>query len=224
MGFRFLRRSPANNLEHIQTLLLEMLAHDRHGFDLAMAALLAGADPDVIGPELRDTDQKVNEGEREIRRELIVHASVHGVYHVPAILVYMSVVKDVERVGDYAKNIWDIASQRRDLAEAPEAEEIRGIAARLSEMISETGKAFAADDVDAARRLLAEGDRLQDDFDERVTALITAEQPTRNDAVFAVLHRFFKRVVSHLMNVLSAVTMPVDQLDYFDEPKSPSAG
>ena len=221
MGFRFLRRSPADNLEHIQSLLLEMLAHDRHGFDLAISALFAGADPDIIGPELRETDEKVNAGEKAIRRELIVHASVHGTYHVPAILVYMSVVKDVERVGDYAKNIWDIASQRRDLAGEPEAEEIREIAARLSEMISETGRAFAADDVDAARRLLAEGDQLQDDFDERVNALITATIPSHNDAVYAVLFRFFKRVVSHLMNVLSAVTMPVDQLDYFDEPKQP---
>lgn len=219
MGLRFLRRNPANNLENIQALLLEMLANDRHGFDLAFSALLAGADPEVVGPELRETDKKVNEGERAIRRELIVHASVHGAYHVPAILVYMSVVKDVERVGDYAKNIFDLAAQRRDLADSPEADELRGFASRISEMITETAIIFGGDKQNEARALVAEGDTLQDLFDARVSALVTSENPTRNDAVFAVLFRYFKRTVSHLMNVLSAVVMPVDQLDYFDEPK-----
>jgi hypothetical protein len=33
----------------------------------------------------------------------------------------------------------------------------------------------------------------------------------------ALLHRYVKRVVAHLMNVLSAVVMPVDRLDCFDE-------
>jgi hypothetical protein len=35
--------------------------------------------------------------------------------------------------------------------------------------------------------------------------------------VRALFHRNVKRVVAHLMNVLSAVVMPVDRLDYFDE-------
>ena len=30
-------------------------------------------------------------------------------------------------------------------------------------------------------------------------------------------YRYFKRIVAHLMNLLSAVTMPLDELDYFDE-------
>ena len=33
----------------------------------------------------------------------------------------------------------------------------------------------------------------------------------------ALLYRFLKRVTAHSSNVVSAVVMPVDQLDYFDE-------
>jgi hypothetical protein len=33
----------------------------------------------------------------------------------------------------------------------------------------------------------------------------------------ALAYRCLKRVVAHLMNLLSAVTMPFDKLDYFDE-------
>jgi hypothetical protein len=33
----------------------------------------------------------------------------------------------------------------------------------------------------------------------------------------ALAHRYLKRVVAHLMNLLTAVIMPLDRLDYFDE-------
>ena len=97
MVLKFFRGGGADGLEHAQSKLLEMLADDRHSFDVATSALLTGADPTVVGPDLSRTDQRVNEAEREIRRGLVVHASVHGVSQVAAILTYMSVVKDVER-------------------------------------------------------------------------------------------------------------------------------
>jgi hypothetical protein len=33
----------------------------------------------------------------------------------------------------------------------------------------------------------------------------------------ALAHRYLKRIVAHVMNILSAVVMPLDRLDYFDE-------
>ena len=33
----------------------------------------------------------------------------------------------------------------------------------------------------------------------------------------ALAYRYVKRVVAHLMNVLSSVVMPLDQIDSFDE-------
>jgi phosphate uptake regulator len=74
-----------------------------------MSALTGRRRRGDVNDELRATDQKVNRLEREIRRELVVHASVFGAIDTPAVLVYMSIVKDVERVGDYAKNLVDLA-------------------------------------------------------------------------------------------------------------------
>jgi phosphate transport system protein len=85
-----------------------MLADDRVVFDLAMSILLDGVDWKSVRREIKATDQRVNEGEREIRRDLVVHASVVGAIDTPAILVYMSIVKDIERIGDYGKNLRDL--------------------------------------------------------------------------------------------------------------------
>ncbi len=218
MVMRFLRGGE-DRLRHIPTKLLEMLADDRHSFDVATAALLTGGDLETIGRDLRATDKRVNEAERDIRRDLIVHTSVHGGDDASVILVYMSIVKDVERIGDYAKNIYDIAAEGVTLAGSPDHDQIVAYRDRISPMISEAGRIFVDEDVAAADELLASADRMLDEFDALVVELMHSERPAAEAVPLALLYRYFKRTVAHLMNLLSAVVMPLDKLDYFDEDK-----
>ena len=96
-------------LEKMRTDFGQMLDAGRQIFETAANALLGGTDPDVIRDGLFEADRRINRAEQQIRRELIVHASVHGATEFPACLVLMSVVKDAERVGDYAKNLFELA-------------------------------------------------------------------------------------------------------------------
>lgn len=217
MVLRFLRSSGDGRIERIERAIVQMMADDRHSFDVAMSALLAGADADVVGPDLRETDRRVNETEKRVRRQLVVHASVHGSIDVPVVLIYMSVVKDVERIGDYAKNIFDIAAEGADLSGGPDHAELLGYRDRISRLITEAGDVFERRDAEVARALIAEGDAMLDEFDAKVADLINSELPARDAVPRALLHRHLKRIVAHCMNVLSAVVMPVDRIDYFDE-------
>ena len=225
MVVKFFRggRGDEEPLGHVEATVQQMLSDDRHSFDLAISALLSGANPEAVGPDLFQTDQRVNEAEQRIRRELMVHQSARSAISAPATLVYMSVVKDVERIGDYAKNIFDLAAEGIDLSSADDREELYAIAKRVSEMITESGKVFAANDVDRARELSDAGNAMLDDFDRRVHALLSSDDPASIAVPRALLYRYQKRIVSHLTNLLSAVFMPVDQLDYFDEPDRDSA-
>jgi phosphate transport system protein len=216
---RFFQSSGSQPMDHVQSVLLEMLANDRHSFDVATSSLLDGADPSTVGADLRTTDNKVNEGQRTIRRELMVHASVHGTSQVSAIMIYMSIVKDVERIGDYAKNIFDVAAQGGSLSgqDKPELREHRD---RISTMITEAASAFADEDVETANALIIEGDAMQDVFDRHVAALVSTERPGSEAVPRALMYRYFKRIVGHLMNLLSSVVMPLDRLDYYDEQRA----
>ncbi|MBW3620160.1 MAG: PhoU domain-containing protein [Actinobacteria bacterium] len=220
MVLRFFRGGGDDTLERVEATLQRMLHDDRHSFDAAASALIGGADPDVVGPDLRATDRRVNAAEREIRRELVVHASVQTGPDVPAILVYMSIVKDVERIGDYAKNIYDLAAEGADFSSAPDRDELVAVRDRVSHLIAESARVFAERDTEAARDLIAEGDRLLDTFDEAIGELVRSDRPSSYGVPRALFWRYCKRVVAHLMNVLSAVVMPLDQLDYFDEDRT----
>ena len=217
MIFKFLRGEGSARLDSIEAKVQTMLAHDRHEFDLAMSSLLGGVVASEVNEEVRATDKKVNGLEREIRRELVVHASVFGGIDSPAVLVYMSVVKDIERVGDYAKNLLDLALEGADFSHVPNVDDWRRVAAEVSQFITDAGAAFHARDAARSRELRQQGDRLLGYFDQRVSALIRQDPPEAQAVPRALAHRFLKRVVAHLMNLLSAVTMPMDQLDYFDE-------
>ncbi len=210
------RRDDAARLERIEATFQRMFTDDRHAFDLAMSALVGGASPGTVGDDLRTTDERVNQGEREIRRELVVHASVQGGFDTPEILVYMSIVKDVERIGDYAKNLYDIAADGIVLDQGELMSEMLRLRSTVSGMISECAEVFHQRDGDRARELFRQGDELQDDFDRRVSDLVTGRIGEPYAVAYALTYRYLKRIVAHLLNVLSAVVMPIDRLDYFD--------
>jgi phosphate uptake regulator len=217
----FFRGTGEEDFEPIEGKINQMLADCRHSFDAAVNAVLGGIDPELVGPDLRVTDQRVNKLEQEVRRELLVHASVHGTtVDVPLIMTYMNVVKDIERVGDYAKNIYDLAAQGADFSAARDLDDLVRYRDRVSELISEVATVFRERDQSQARRLAEEGDRLLDDFDEQVRGLVESDAPSRLGVPRALLYRYLKRIVAHLLNVLSAVIMPVDRLDYFDEDRA----
>lgn len=217
MVLKFLRDESGGRIERIEATLQQMLIDDAHAFDLAMATLVGGTSPHDVGAELRATDHRVNEAEREIRRELVVHASVHGGIDTPAVLVYMSIVKDVERVGDYAKNLFDVAADGGQLHDVPDTEEMQSLRDRVAEFIEQCGTTFAERDTEHARALLTEGDTLLDHFDDQVSALVRGNDIRDKAVARALTHRYLKRIVAHLMNVLSSVVMPIDRIDYFDE-------
>ena len=54
-------------------------------------------------------DKKINEFERDVRRKVMTHLAVGGKEDIGSGLVLVSVVIDIERIGDYTKNIYDLA-------------------------------------------------------------------------------------------------------------------
>ena len=217
MILKFLRGAGDEPLERVQERVRQMLRHDRHELELAFSALLGDAAADQVNGELRRTDQMVNRLEREIRRELMVHASVFGGIDSPSVLVYMSVVKDIERVGDYAKNLLDLARDGASFAGAPDLDAWRAVMAEVLAFLTAAGEVFDKGDTARGRELRPRGDALLRRYDEQVSALVRGDDQSAGAVARALTWRYLKRVVAHLMNLVSAVIMPLDQLDYFDE-------
>jgi phosphate uptake regulator len=199
-----------------------MLLDCRHTFDLAINCLVGGTDPGAVGKQISVTDRGVNRAERQVRKELLVHASVRGVdADLPLVLSSMSIVKDAERIGDYAKNIFDIANSGIDLSTASDADRLAAWRDRTSELIGEAARVFRDRDSEAAHRIIQEADAILDEYDAAIDALLRDESDSSRDAVArALLYRHLKRITAHVMNVLTSLVMPVHRLDFYDEAKA----
>ena len=212
----FFRRPEESGLENIESQVQRMVNDARHTFDLALSAVTGGA-VETVADEIRETDRQINATEVEIRRALLVHASVHGGIDTPEVLAFMNMIKDLERIGDYNKNIFDLAEEGVSFTESPEIDSILSLRDEVSSRISLMGEILSVRDEERARTYIERGDEMRKDFDRRVNELLHSTEAAVTAVPKALLFRFLKRVSAHSSNVVSAVVMPVDQLDYFDE-------
>ena len=98
------------SLDNIDAKLSEMLTNSTRIFDISMNALLGDTNLDSVRDDLYDTDKSINELHREVRREMIIHSAVNSRnLDIPLLLSYMTMSKDIERIGDYCKNLFEIA-------------------------------------------------------------------------------------------------------------------
>lgn len=198
-----------------------MLDEGRHVFDLACSAYLEGADAEIVKDQLVKADQGINSMEREIRRALVVHATVHGVSEFPACLILMSVTKDAERIGDYAKNILDVALIRPKKPDAPFHAHMLDLKNRISGALADAHQIYDSQDADSAAAYIETCEVLKDDCDDKIDEILRstnerAVEPAE-PAGTALCYRYFKRVISHARNIVTSLIVSVDRLDYFDE-------
>jgi hypothetical protein len=72
--------------------------------------LIEGMNDAEAQAKLYDRDQHINVLEREVRRSVVTHLALEQRSEdIPSGLIFMNVVKDAERIGDYLKNIYDVA-------------------------------------------------------------------------------------------------------------------
>lgn len=71
--------------------------------------ILRESDDTEINREIRRSDKKVNAYERDVRRKVMTHCALQGPTDLPGGMVLVSIVIDIERIGDYSKNILDLA-------------------------------------------------------------------------------------------------------------------
>lgn len=179
------------------------------------------ADPLDVDLEtaIRRRDIKVNKLQRKIRREVVAHLSLDPTRSdVPYCLLVMSLVKDVERLGDYAKNLAGIRSLHPDpLPDDELVRELDGIRDWVAGDYERLWEVFESHDAERAGEMIVKGRNITRRLDAMIEETVEAGYSGRTTAVLVLGMRFYKRIVAHLVNVLTGVVQPLHKLDYYDE-------
>ncbi len=217
--FEFFKSTGHSAIESVEQMLVTMLTDGHEVYTTATDALFGGGKSKETKREVRATDKGINQAQRDVRRELMLHAAVSESVDLPLVLSYMSVVKDAERIGDYAKNIYDIVRYGADFQGAPDRDVLNGYRQAVGDLILEAAAVFESRDEERAQQLVDKADGFLDEHDAAVKAAFNMDGAVPDAVARALYFRYLKRITAHIMNLLTALVMPVDQLDYYDEDK-----
>jgi phosphate uptake regulator len=171
--------------------------------------------------KLKETDKEVNSYEREVRRMVFKHLSVTGTSNLPQGFILVSIIIDIERIGDYAKNMVELALDHPGKLHGGEFEgEIARIEESLEDNFNLTKKCFKEGDGSLAFELLKKYAWVNDACNEIVKALVKKkdkEIKPGDSAALALYTRWLKRINSHLRNITTSVVNPFDRIGF--EPK-----
>jgi phosphate uptake regulator len=219
MVLDFFKRTGTSSIEEVEATLVRMLHDGRAVYDAATDAVFGGGKSKETKREVKGTDRQINQAQQDVRRALMIHSSVTGAVDLPLVLAYMSVVKDVERVGDYAKNLYDLARYGADFATAPDRDELERYCAAVGSLIDEAAAVFDERDTGRAAELVAKADVFLDEYDDHVAGAVTSDASSFDAATRALYYTYLKRITAHVMNLMTSLILPVHQLDYYDEAK-----
>ncbi len=222
--FEWLKRfaSPSETGLAKMTHDLERMIHEgRHAFDAACSVLLDGAAADAVRGDLLATDGRIDALEQSIRRQILVHGSVHGAVHLPELMVLMSVAKDAERIGDYAKNLFAISPHHTVPPGTRHHEQLQSLRRATSQLLADAPGVYEGQDRARAEAFIATAQTSIDECEQRIEAVFQAETSSGLDAACMLAYRHIRRVAGHVQNIVSAVVNPVDMIDFSDEPKVP---
>lgn len=216
MVMSFFRKSESG-LDSIAHQTISMLGDARHSFDLASTVVLSGADPAAVGADIEATDDRINHAEQQLRSELVVHVSVRGGGDIGLVLGYTLLLKKIERIGDQAKNIFDLAADGVSLAGSDDIDEFVARRQEISRMYVEAADLLASQDADAAKEFLARSMALNDACGAKVREYMQSDEPGHWAVPRAMLYRYWKRIVANLAGIVTAAIEPLQNIDYLDD-------
>ncbi|SVB50072.1 uncharacterized protein METZ01_LOCUS202926, partial [marine metagenome] len=138
---------------------------------------------------------------------------------VTSLMVLINMIVDIERIGDYSKNILDLAINYPDTLNTKNLhDDLYDIEKAVKERFDHTIVAVKTQDIEMARGLLSGfKEHVTGASDRIVNSIIAGElefQTGSEAAAVALYARYLKRVGSHLKNITTTIVNPIDTIGY----------
>ena len=196
-----------------EAMLMLRASHDMFGH--AVAALHSEG---TLETDIYERDRQLNKYERNVRRKIVTHMSVSSKPDINLGLVLTAIVIDVERIGDYTKNIVELASAISTPFHGLELhDEVVEIEQIMASLFDDIIPALEESDVDRARGIMHSQAILASKVDEQLRKLCSGEVLSGHSghaATVAIYLRYLKRVSAHLKNMATSVVNPYYRIGF----------
>ncbi|HUP50900.1 MAG TPA: PhoU domain-containing protein [Longimicrobiales bacterium] len=191
-----------------------------HGMYKDAVAALRGVGPMVV--DIYERDRVLNKHERSVRRKIVTHMSVSSKPDINLGLVLTAIVIDIERIGDYTKNIVELSAGLESPFDALELnDDVSKIERSIDAMFTDAIPALEESDETLARRIMethAEVAKIVDSTIPRLQDSQVLKGRSGHAVTVALYMRYLKRVSAHIKNVASSVVNPYHRIGFREKP------
>jgi phosphate uptake regulator len=147
-----------------------------------------------------------------VRRMVFQHLVVDPRRDLSTSVALLSIVHDVERIGDYAKSLVELSNWASGDGKSPLAEQCQQLHTMVEPEFAATLEALSDSDEESARQVMRDHVKVKALTDVVLKQAMETDSGGREVVVYAVASRYLRRVSGHLSNVASVVINPVDQV------------
>ena len=207
-----------NLLAQANDQVIEMLKEDLSLFRDSIKLLWT--EEGVSIEEIRERDRQINRHVRDVRKKVLTHLAFSGSSGMETVLALISIVRDIERIGDHTKDIGYLATDFPGKFKAGEFENgLKKFENLLIERIQTLIDIFeTGDDIrEKAGQLTRSHPELNSQYREMILSLITKEDVSltpSQSAILALYMRYLRRVEGHIFNIASAEVNPFHRIGF----------
>ena len=197
----------------------KMMMLSNEMFTQAIKYLREGENDETIRM-LKKRDVEINTFQRDVRKKVVTHYAIsQDIEDLPNGLVLLNMVVDVERLGDYTKNILDLALNHPNIIKSEEfSEDLYHVEQEVISRFGKTIEAIHTQDANVARSMMVSyKETLTSVSDDIVNGCISGEITLGDESKtvsLALYARYLKRIGAHLKNITTVLINPFDAVGY----------
>ena len=149
----------------------------------------------------------------------MTHLTVNPQQDLSSGLVLVSVVIDIERMGDYTKNIYDLAVKYPEKLSTGKYEDaISKMEDDVKNYLNKTIDAFKNQDIELGRKLMEEYktdiSSVSNEIVNEVVSSKDSELSAGQASALCLYLRYLKRISAHSRNLISSIVNPFERIGY----------
>jgi phosphate uptake regulator len=179
---------------------------------------LRETDTNQLDGSIYKQDKQINKFEREVRKDVLQHLTIAGREGLPSGLTLVSIISDIERVGDYIKNMVELAENHpKRLHGGNNEDDLKRVEGAVEDAFARVRSVLETSNEEAAIAFIEDYIWLNPLCDQRVNEYIKEQDqsvPPADAVALALYFRYLKRIHSHLRNVATSVYRPFHKIGF----------
>ena len=211
-----------NLLVQSKQLLVEMLKDDLEMFKDSVKCLWK--DEGISIEEIKERDREINRYVREVRKKILTHLAFSGSAGLETSLIILSIVRDIERIGDHTKDITYLADKYTVSFNPGSLEkELRYFEESLENRLASLVDIVEGEESEKAREMALSHKDMDKIYRKMLDRLINEEETDLTkgqSAMLALYLRYLRRIEGHIFNIVSTEVNPFHRIGFKVKKKS----